>query len=86
MESLAWIVVRAIEVYAVVGAIFAVLFVSLGIGRVDRAAASAGWGFRALVAPGCAALWPVLLTRWIRGRNPPEERNAHRVRARSGAR
>ena len=67
MESLALLVVRAFEAYAVVGALFAVLFVSVGIGRVDPSAASAGWGFRALVAPGCAALWPVLLMRWIIG-------------------
>jgi hypothetical protein len=85
MGGLAFFVVRALEVYAAVGAIFALVFVSVGIGRVDPAAASAGRGFRALVAPGCAALWPLLLSRWIRGRHALEERNAHRLGPRAGA-
>jgi hypothetical protein len=83
MGGLAFFVVRALEAYAAVGAIFALVFVSVGIGRVDPSAAAAGWGFRALVAPGCAALWPLLLSRWVRGRHAPEERNAHRLRART---
>jgi len=85
MEWLALLVVRALELYLAIGGLFALAFVSVGIARVDPSAAGSTWGFRAIVAPGVAALWPLLLGRWIRGRRPPpEERNAHRAAARRG--
>ena len=83
MAWLALLVVRALELYVLVGVLFALPFVLVGIGRVDPAAKPAGLGFRALVAPASAALWPLLLIRWIGGRHAPRERNAHRVSARS---
>ena len=49
-----------------VGVLFAVAFVTVGVGRVDAAAKGAGVGFRLLILPGAAALWPVLLRRWMR--------------------
>ncbi|HLK61793.1 MAG TPA: hypothetical protein VKU19_00040 [Bryobacteraceae bacterium] len=58
--------VALLAVYAVAGVVFAAAFVTLGIHRVDHAATRAGAGFRLIVAPGVAALWPLLLTRWIR--------------------
>lgn len=54
--------------YAVVGAVFAALFVTVGIGRMDPAAQHAPLGFRLIVFPGCAALWPWLLRRWVQSR------------------
>jgi len=82
MDWLAVLIVRALELYLAIGGIFAVVFVTFGIARVDPSAAASTWGFRAIVAPGVAALWPLLLRRWIRGATPPEERNAHRAAAR----
>ena len=38
--------------------LFGLLFVTRGVGRVDPAAASGTWGFRVLILPGAAALWP----------------------------
>jgi hypothetical protein len=59
--------------------IFAILFVCFGAGRIDASAKGAPIFFRLLILPGAAALWPVLLRRWLRGQAlPPVESNAHR--------
>ena len=61
------------------GCLFAMVFVRSGARRLDPHAAQGTWGFRLLIFPGAAALWPLLLFRWRRGdRQPPEERTAHR--------
>ena len=54
--------------YAAVGVLFAVAFATWGIQRVDPAAKGAPLGFRLLILPGSAALWPLLLGRWMRSR------------------
>lgn len=54
--------------YAIVGLLFAIAFVSIGVGRVDHAARDASIGFRLIILPGAAGLWPLLLMRWIRAR------------------
>ena len=58
--------------YAMVGAVFAVAFVTVGIGAVDPVAKSSGAGFRLIISPGVAALWPLLLMRWIGNRERHE--------------
>jgi hypothetical protein len=70
--------------YLAAGLVFALAFVTTGVQRVDPAARGAPWGFRLLILPGAAALWPLLLARWLRGTPPPEEHNAHRDAARGG--
>jgi hypothetical protein len=73
-----WIVL-AFGIYAGVGLVFALLFVTVPIGRVDPAAQGSGVVFRILVFPGVVAFWPLLGLRWARGtRRPPEERTPHR--------
>ncbi len=52
--------------YAIVGLVFAVVFVWRGIGRIDPGAREAGLGFRILMIPASAALWPLLLKRWMK--------------------
>jgi hypothetical protein len=54
--------------YAAIGLLFAGAFLTVGISRVDPVSKGSGIGFRLIILPGVAALWPVLLTRWIRGR------------------
>jgi len=77
-----WIV-GALGVYAALGFLFALAFVSRGIGRIDPAAQGAPWTFRLLVFPATVALWPLLARRWLGGSTePPEESNAHRLAAR----
>jgi hypothetical protein len=53
-------------VYAAAGVLFAVAFVTSGVGRIDPVAVGAGIGFRVLILPGVAALWPVMLLIWVR--------------------
>lgn len=60
-----WVLLLA-AVYAAIGAIFAAAFVTRGVTAVDRAASGSTWAFRALILPGVAALWPIMLARWIR--------------------
>jgi hypothetical protein len=62
--------VDALAAYALIGAVFAAIFVMFGIHRVDPAAGGAPFSFRLIVVPGVAALWPLLLARWIRGTRP----------------
>jgi len=78
-ETAARLVVGALEAYALVGLIFAIIFVTAGVGRIDEQARRAGLAFRLLILPGSAALWPLLAWRWARGiGEAPIERNPHR--------
>ena len=67
MMAAQWFV-YALMLYAAAGAIFAIAFVSAGVERVDPVAKGSGIAFRLLILPGSAALWPLLLARWIGGR------------------
>jgi uncharacterized membrane protein YeiB len=68
--------VDALSLYVLVGVVFAVAFVSVGVKRVDSQAVGAGVGFRILIFPGSVAFWPLLLRRWAKGNaEPPLERN-----------
>lgn len=54
--------------YLLAGAVFAALFLWRGAARIDNAAKGISWKTRALLFPGSAALWPVLLRKWWRVR------------------
>lgn len=71
-------IVGAAGLYLLAGLLFALGFATVGVQRVDPAARGGTWGFRLLILPGAAALWPLLLARWVGGRGPRAERNAHR--------
>jgi len=78
VEQAAIVLVRALYFYSAIGIVFALVFVVKGAQQIDEEAVGAGWGFRLLILPGCAAFWPLLLKRWVSGRHtPPEERNPH---------
>lgn len=70
--------VFCLTTYAVTGFLFASIFVFRGVQQVDSEAQGSGIGFRLLILPGVAAFWPMFLRRWIRGIQPPMERNSHR--------
>jgi hypothetical protein len=70
--------VLAAEIYFGIGLLFAVLFAWRGAGANDPAARQGTIGFRLLILPAGALLWPLLLSRWLRRSPPPLERNAHR--------
>ncbi len=65
------LILSMVGCYLAIGAVFALAFVTVGVQRIDRAAAGSPWSFRLLILPGAAALWPVLLVRWVRGLPPP---------------
>jgi len=83
-QSLAQAVVLAAEVYCGLGLVFALLFVWRGVGVIDPAAREGTIGFRLLIVPASALLWPLLLRRWARRVPPPLEHNAHRDAAAAG--
>ena len=79
-----WIV-NLVMIYAAVGFLFAVIFVTIGVGKIDPAAKESSAGFRFLILFGSAALWPLLLKRWLGGQtHTPTETNDHRNQARRG--
>ncbi len=55
---------RIVLVYAAVGVVFALAFAWAGAARLDPGARGAGWGFKLMILPGSAALWPYLALRW----------------------
>ena len=55
---------NALALYAAVGVVTALAFVAFGVTRVQPAAVSLG--ARILILPGAAALWPYVLTRWLK--------------------
>jgi len=57
--------VNLLGVYAAIGILFAIVFVTIGVSRVDSVAKNSTIGFRLIVLPGAALLWPLLLKRWI---------------------
>jgi hypothetical protein len=67
VEWVNWII-AGLGVYLGVGLAFGVAFAIAGAGRVSPAARGTGWGFRVLIVPGAAALWPWLAWRWGVGR------------------
>lgn len=60
------IILLVVGSYAFLGAAFATAFVVRGVAQVDHAAAQGPWTFRMLIWPGSAALWPVMMMKWIR--------------------
>ncbi len=58
-------ILLGVGVYAAVGVVFALAFVLVGVGKVDAGAKGAGLLFRVLILPGTAALWPVMLIKWV---------------------
>lgn len=79
LEQIATLLVHALYLYGAMGFLFAIVFITVGVKRIDPEAAATNWGFRLLIFPASVAFWPLLLRRWASGaRVPPEERNPHR--------
>jgi len=69
---------RLIEIYALVGLLVGGWFALVAAPRLDPAARGASLGFRLLIWPAAAALWPQVLVRLVRRSPPPLENTAHR--------
>ena len=61
--SLAEFIIGFVEIWGAVGALTCVLFLFIGIDRVDPAAHDA-YAFRPLLIPGIVVIWPLVLWRW----------------------
>lgn len=72
-----WLI-KLVRAYMFAGLVFSAIFVVFGIQRVDSDAQGPNIGFRLIIIPGLCAFWPLLATRWMRGKGKPTERNAHR--------
>lgn len=68
--TVAWAeaVVDAVALYLATGALFAVVFLAIGLRRLDPIAAAGPLRFKLLIAPGVIAIWPVLVALWAAGR------------------
>ncbi len=62
---LAWIIVSVFLLYLALGVVFAVAFSMRGAAMIDPGARNPTLGFRFMIVPGVAALWPYLLYRWV---------------------
>ena len=76
--AFARVVVGALELYALAGFVFAVVFLAAAVTRVDPGVAASPKSLRLLLLPGVAAMWPLFASRWIGGTMTPVERNPHR--------
>ncbi len=51
------------QIYLGIGAVVALAFLTVGLGRVD-AQARGVWVFRPLLVPGVLLIWPLVVLRW----------------------
>ena len=84
LHTLVTAIVTTATVYLAIGIVLAPAIAFRGVSRIDPAAREGTKGFRFLIMPGMALLWPLMAVRVIRGGPPPEEHNAHRDAARQG--
>ena len=61
-------VLDLLALYAVVGALTAIAFVTVGLARVLPPGTPVTVGARVLFLPGAAILWPYVLLRWAKAR------------------
>ena len=62
------VLIDFLVLYAVVGAVSALAFVTFGIARVLPAGTPVTLGARVLLLPGAVLLWPYVLLRWVKAR------------------
>ncbi len=67
-HDVATVTIWLFAVYLALGLAFALPFAVRWAGRLDPAARRGTWGFRLLIVPGAALLWPVLALRLARAR------------------
>jgi hypothetical protein len=76
-EQIAVAALTGLAIYLGVGVLFAIVFVTLGVTRIDAAAGDTNWAFRLMILPASAALWPLLMRRWMQGGESPEQKDPH---------
>jgi len=66
---MASVILYGLALYAAVGVVAALAFVSVGLSRVLHPPVPATVGARILLLPGAFALWPYILIRWRKARS-----------------
>lgn len=61
--DIAQAIVIAIQAWGIIGALTAVVFLTIGLERVDEDARGA-YVFRPLLIPGVMLIWPLVIWRW----------------------
>ena len=67
METVVHIFVLALQIYLLIGVLFAIIIQKNGLKKIDPVVEGAGRWFRVLTFPGIVALWPILMSKWIKG-------------------
>lgn len=60
----ATIILCIVSLYASIGVLIGLSFAFRGVHRIDPAATHAPLGFRLLIIPGAAVLWPLVWSMW----------------------
>ena len=68
MEMIATIFAIVLVLYVAAGLVAGLAFVVFGVTTVQSAPVTVG--ARILLLPGATAFWPLVLTRWLKSRNP----------------
>jgi hypothetical protein len=69
--SIGWLLLYALGLYAALGVVIGLAFVLTGVTRVLEHRAPVSAGARVLLFPASAALWPLILRRWLKARAHP---------------
>lgn len=65
------LILTSLGLYLAAGAVFALVFVTAGAGRIDPDAKSMPFQARLLVFPGAMGLWPLMLVKLFTQKAPP---------------
>lgn len=68
MDAIATTIAIVMVLYVAVGLVSGLAFVMFGVTSVQSAPVTAG--ARVLLLPGATALWPLVLSRWLKSRHP----------------
>ncbi len=68
MMAMAELILSITGVYAVCGLLVGLPFVLFGAERIDPTVHGAPRIFRFIILPGAAALWPIVLVKWLSAR------------------
>jgi hypothetical protein len=68
MDAIATTIAIGVALYVAAGLVAGVAFVIFGVTTVQSAPVTVG--ARILLLPGATALWPLVLSRWLKSRHP----------------
>ena len=65
-------------IYLLLGVLFVIPFLIKGLNKVDEGAHGSTIGFKIIIMPGVIVLWPVLLSKWMKGNGNHGDTKAQR--------